>query len=70
MGAPRPLRRRQLAIVRRGWQAVRRTGRIGGQREWPGIVAAGEFHQRLHPAVDRRVGREQVGKALARVVEA
>ncbi len=43
---------------------------FGRQRQRSGIVAAGELHQRLHAGLDRRVGREQIRKTLARVVEA
>ena len=53
-----------------GGSVVRPHPRLRRQRQRPGIVSAGEFHQRLDPGIHRRVGREQVGKALARVVDA
>jgi hypothetical protein len=33
-------------------------------------VPAGELHQRRHPRIDRRVGVEDVGESLARIVDA
>src|ERR1700730_2518233 len=49
---------------------VRLLRRVRRQRQRSWIVPAGEFHQRLDPGFDRWVGREQVGKPLARVVDA
>ncbi len=43
---------------------------IRRQRQPPGIMAAGEFHQRLDPGIYRRMGRKQVGETLARVIDA
>jgi hypothetical protein len=43
---------------------------IRRQRQRPGIVSTGEFDQRLHPGFHRWMRREQVGKALAWVVDA
>ena len=40
------------------------------QRERAGIVAAGELDQRRDPALDRRMGVEQLAEALARIVDA
>ena len=55
-------RRRQRVGLRR---LVRRR-----QRQRAGIVAAGGLDQCLDAAFDRRVGREQVGEFLARIVDA
>jgi hypothetical protein len=55
--ARRPLRRRARLHIRR-------------QGKGPGIVSAGKFHQCLHPGIDRWMGRKQVGKTLARIVDA
>ena len=49
---------------------TRRPCRIRGQGQRPGIVSASEFDQRLDPGIDGRVGGKQVGKTLARVIEA
>ena len=76
-----PRRRIAGAAPRTGWQRRRSlTGcrplrsivrlDIRRQRQRPGVVSAGEFHQRLHPGFHRGMGREQVGKTLARIVEA
>ena len=41
-----------------------------GTASGPGIVPAREAHQRVDARVDRRMGREQVLEALARIVDA
>jgi hypothetical protein len=43
---------------------------IRRQRQPSRIVPAREFDQRLHPGIHRRMGGKQVGKSLARVVDA
>ena len=53
------------ALIRRPAPLPRR-GRIERAR----IAAAGEFHQRFGAAVDRRMRRENIGKSLARIVDA
>ena len=55
-----------LFLVRR----ILRRPEFLGQVERAGIVAAGKLDQRRDPAFDRRVGGEQVGEALARIVDA
>ena len=58
LGAAHPAHRRRLFF-------------LGGRRiERARIATAGEFHQRFGAAVDRRMRRENIGKALTRIVDA
>jgi hypothetical protein len=59
------------------WPLPGRSGTLFGsgmvmqrQREPTLVMAAGKFHQRLDRRFDQRMGRKQVGKTLARTVDA
>ncbi len=67
--AIRPTARRERADPHRRLSPPSAFARRG-QRERARVVAAGEFHQRRHARIDRRMGVENIGKSLARIVDA